>query len=442
METLPISKGLTLSFGLSWEQHDPYSGSEHNQIMRWKTDGYAHAARYKHLGGRVYGLLRATPTAMPDKGLIAGAGVIATHPKLQGKTGLVLLPIEDAARGKLVICVGLRVGVVVLDRLVLPDQVSDVRNDFLKDHTPGDTLETWGDTSTSQITHAFTFDDLTPARRTGGQAVALETLSSSRWPLIAGGAVTAMIVLAGGLELWLTLAEEGAKRRAMLELSSKTPVAMYTAEIAKWLARPISPVPESLELAWNSFKDFPTDHAGWTLERITCAPTPSVACAVQWHRREGTLAEFRQLAPPDWHSIIPVGQDGIAMSIDLALPEGKLDLSGWPPVNTYRDSLLSHWQFLAPGGWQATVGAPAQQAVPVSFNADQLQGIATMPDAPLGMVVTVKEMAWDFAEPTDPDSPVSRARLGRAMELTSPLEIVFNGKTVTFSFTGTAYVHK
>ncbi len=443
MQTLRISSKLTLCFGLTWEQYDPYSGSEHAQIVKWRADGYTQAARYKHPGGRVYGLHRPSASGnaliKADTTLISVAGVIATHPKLHNKTGLVLLSVEDESRGQWMICVGLRSGAVVLDRLVTPDQVSVVRNDFLKDHTPGEALETWGDTSTGQIDHPFLFEELTPSRG-GGQAVALKILASSRWPKAVGIVAVTLLVSAGAVYAWLSFAEESAKRKAMQELSRQTPQAIYQAEIDKWLVRPVNMVPEALELMWSTFKAFPTDHAGWTLVSIACAPTPSKQCAVVWLRKDGTLQEFRAAAPSTWQGISPMGQDGISMSVELAMPEVKLDRTTWPAVSTYRDALLSHWQFLAPGGWQATMAGVVKQAVPANFNAEQLAAIANMPGAPLGMAITVKNMAWDLADPTDPDSPTALSQLGRAVELTGPIEITFDGKRVVFSFTGTAYV--
>lgn len=442
MDILRLSSKLSLGFGLTWEQHDAFGTSEHNQIAKWRADGYALAARYAHDGGRVYGLMRkpATPLA---KGVLSGAGVIATHPALKGKSGLVLLEVSDKTRGQCVICVGLRNGVVVIDRLVSPDEVADVRNHYLSKHSIGsEPYETWGEgevQTMGQVDHEFGFDELTP-RRKGAKAVRITILQSARWFAVAGAATGAVLLVFLAVNWYVSDSEQSAKLRALRAQSNQTPVALYSTELNTWRARTVYPAAASVQAVRDYFASFSAYHAGWALSKVACGVS---SCMVSWTRKDGTIEEFKATAPAAWQGITPVDQDGMVMTVALALPEGKHEPESWPRAEAYRDRLVSRWQLLAPGGWKATVTGPAQVGIPEGFTASQRAAVATVADAPMALAITIKDQPWWYAD-ADPDSPVSVANLGKYVELTQPplIELTANGREFVFSFNGVAYVQK
>lgn len=438
MQAIRISPKHTLAFELHWEQHDELGRSEHAQIAKWRSDGYTLAGSYSHPNGRVYGLLK-TPETPLAKGTLSGAAVIATNPELRGKTGLVLIEVTTGSETH-VICVGLRAGVVILDRLVPVEGVGDVRNYFLSQHLHGDTLQTWGDVhSVAAVDHAFSADNLTPARK-GGKAVAIADLRSARWPAVIGG-LAGVAVLGGMAYLWLQMDNEHAARMAALRLQAQqTPGALYSQSLEAWRTRPVYPAASAIEAVRVRFASFPTLHAGWLLNKVQCAPK---ACAVSWSRQGGTLSEFRAAAPTEWQNINPVDQDQIGMTVAIDLPLGKHNQAAWPKVDEYRDGVVALWQFLSPGGWKASLGSVQQVGIPDTFNAEQRRGVSNFAGAPLAYMVTVKDQALWYAAP-DSKSPVSVENLGQYVELTDPpsVELTFNSKEILFSFLGTAYVQK
>lgn len=433
IQTIRVTQKCELAFGLSWEQLDPFSESEHGAIKRWRAMGYTSAARYSQDGGRVYGMANAE-AALP-KGTLAGAAVLATHPMLRGQTGLVLLEVEIGGVPS-VICVGLRAGVVVVDRIVSTSEVATVRHTFLKDHAPDQQFPTWGDVHTiAAVDHEFPLSNLVPGKD-HGKPVRMGALRSSRWPIIIGSVLGVGLVCVAAWQAWLYSAESDARMAEMRLRESQTPQVLYTAEIERWLKRPIATVGPALDALRTALQNFPLFYAGWVVEKMTCQSTQ---CSVRWVRKDGTLQEFQASAPSQWRGITPVDQDSLVMSVEVPTTSTHLDRTQWPKASDYRAKLTSQWQFLAPGGWKASMGPVTQQAIPSTFTPEQAKAVNNMPGAPFGMEINVKDQAWWYAD-QDPNSPVSSNALGESLELTSPIELSFNGQNVTFSFTGTAYV--
>lgn len=444
MKTIRLSKDLVIAFGLHWEQHDALSGSEHQAIQAWRTQGRREAARYNLPGGRVYGLVPTQSShdekIVSYKGVLAGAAVLATHPLLSEATGMVFFEITEGDYLS-VVCVGLREGLVVLDRVVSPEQVGSVRSDFLRDHLRSSdrNFHSWGDVHEStQVETPFALSNLAPSRK-GGRAIRITALRSSRTPVLLTGLLGLVCLGAAG---WYGLELSAQHNREIAALRARAagaPTVLYAQSVEQWMKRQVHPISASIAAVRERISTLPVYANGWHIESLACQ---EAQCVLTWKRQPSsvaTLQGFRDNAPMGCKSVVPESLDTLTCSIDIELPQKALDRSTWPAFSEWRDAQISQWQFLSPGGWRAEYAPPAQMAVPAAFSKEQRAAIAGVADAPKGVQVTVNKQSWWYAN-QDPNSPVSEQRLGQDSELTSPIKVDFDGHQFVFSFTGNVYV--
>ena len=141
MELIALqAKKTVLAFGLSkWAQLDPYK-SAHAQVVRWRHEGFTHAVRYPAGAETVYGFTAQalTPeesTRYKGMRLISGAAAAALLPQLRGKTALVTIEVASSVGiDPRVVVIGLERGIVTMDQVVAPDEVSDIRQRFSTDN--------------------------------------------------------------------------------------------------------------------------------------------------------------------------------------------------------------------------------------------------------------------------------------------------------------------
>lgn len=459
MQKIRISSKLTLVFGLTWRQHDRWEQKLSRQISLWREEGYRFSADYEHHGGRVYGMFMpsdAKARSEFDDSCISGAALIATHPKFQNQTAIVLIEYpsldrqggsevdgEDAnqdfeASESMVIFVGLRDGVVVMDHVVNKSEILELRNAFRRDHctSPPIEFETYGEVSGDQrVDHAFLRGELTPSK-SGGKACYIKELRSSKAGLLIAGLAVLALAVGGGYIAWQMHQEAlvaEMKRKAMQE---NTPQVMYAREIERWSAREINLVGPSVEFLRKELLGFDTIRAGWVLVEVSCL---GPQCSSRWRRESGTLKEFRDVAPTQWVIVTPNGQEYIDVALDFKLPTAKIDRTLWPKFTDIRDKLFSHWQFLQPTGWTATLGAIKQLAIPAHFTTEQIRAVANYPNAPMGLPVALSKQSWWLVDP-DPNMPLRSEMFSDQTELTEPLVVEYDGKNITFSLTGVIYV--
>lgn len=444
MKTIRLSKDLVFAFGLQWDQHDALSGSEHQAIQAWRAQGIREAARYDHPGGRVYGLVpvQGTPDekAKSHKGLLAGAAVLATHPQLREATGMVFFEIREGDHIS-VVCVGLRDGLVVLDRVVGPDEVGGVRSDFLRDHLRGGdrNFHTWGDVHEStQVEKPFALAGLTPTRK-GGRAVRIVALRSSRTPVL----LSVLLGLVGaGAVGWYALDVSAQHNREIAALRARAagaPTVLYAQSVDQWMKRQVHPIAGSIAAVRERIASLPVYAEGWRIDTLSCQDSQ---CLLTWKRpasSAATLQGFRDHVPMGCQAVTPLDVDSLTCVLDIELPKQPLDRSSWPQFAIWRDAQISLWQFLSPGGWKAEYTGPEQMAVPGNFTKEQRAAVAAVPDSPRGVKLAATKQAWWYAN-QDPNSPVSESHIGKDSELTSPIKVDFDGHQFVFSFTGNVYV--
>lgn len=437
MRLLHLDDQVVLAFGLHWEQHDAYSMSEHAQIGRWRAQGYRLAARYEHEGGRIYGLHLPQPDepAVPDR-VLAGAGVIATHPALRGRTAIVLFEFHQGGQAALIF-VGLRNGVVVADHITVPTELAELRSRFLRDHGAGQVPQTWGSIPGTGVDQAFELTELVP-RRGGGRPVRIRPLRSTRPLWTAGFALVLCVLTAAAYWHWRQQSADVARGRASLLAANREPLVRYQKEITALLDRPVHPIGASVAAVRDALAGVPTRHLGWSLQAISCLD----GCRLTWGRGSAgvSLEEFRAQAPVGWTSIEAEGLDLIHTHLHLTLPSSRLSPSpSWRTYAEERDHLISLWQTLSPANWQATMGALQQQVAAPDLTNLPLSSAAPLPVAPQAFEIRIADQPWWWAD-NDAQSPVSPLHLGAQTALSGPIELSFRSGGPTFSLKGLIYV--
>lgn len=440
MHKLRVNEKLTLVLGLDWKQHDPLEGKLRQQIGQWKEEGYKFAAQYAHPGGQVSGLYRpASDQVKFDKTCMAGAAVVATHPRLADQTVIVLIEFKEPGKegARKVIFVGLRDGKVLVDIIANPEDVPDLRNKFRTAHAAGKEVVTYGDMSGDQrVDNDFSLSELTPAKG-GGKACPVTELRSSYSAVFVLSGVALAIAAGSAYYAYQVQLDNAAEMKRRMAMKEQTPQALYTKEIARWSARTVNFVSPSVEFLREKMGRFQVARAGFILVKVECF---NEQCTSTWKREFGTLEGFRAAAPPEWTVIIATDQEHINVALDFKLPSANIDRAIWPKdLGALRDKLYNHWQFLHPVGWRASLGDLKQLAIPVGFTDEQRRAISSFPNAPRGIEVDIKDQKLMFSVP-EKSAPLRVENFAEQVELTESLVVKYDGKQFSFTLKGIIYV--
>lgn len=426
-------KRTTLASSLVWNILDPYE-NKHKQISAWRDAGQTVGVSYSINGETVFGR-----TNGEVKGVVSLAALAGRHPTLRGKTALLLIEIPSANpdHESTVVVVGLLRGVVELDKLVAEGDVAGERNLFAaKAKQPFDVYGS-GE-HIGNIDHDLGLDAL--IKGGGAAACTLKRLSSGKFARAA-----LLVALVGsmtiGSYMWISSSMEAKRlaRQAQLE-ASRTPEQLYLQSIEQYLLKPITPLAESIVVLREALRDFPTALAGWELGRLNCSLS---ACAVAWRRladEGGTIEDFRAAASPDWGPITAISQTEVVHSVPIQLPSRLLNREDWPLLREWRDQNVSHWQYLAVGGWRADISEPKMRAVPVELDGGpEMHKLTRMPQAIRAVELNINNQPWWYAD-SDPDSPLLASFLGDQLALDGDIQIDVKGKEITFKTKGILHV--
>lgn len=435
MDILNISPKVALAFGLRWRPLDPYL-SKHKQITEWRGEGYRSCATYKLSGGTYVGMLQ-YEVKKGEPTNYSAAAIAAAHPRLRGTSALVLIEVPND-QTPVVAVIGLVNGEVVRDQLARPGEVAGIRAAFAK-QVPGNFV-VWGLAyDIDDVEQRLTLEDLVGKGPSAGSK--LQPLRSSRVPVIVG-TVFALGAVAGlGVYAWQGYQEQLRKTELMALAQQNTPEVQYRKSVAALLAQPVVPLAESIILMRDAIRDLPTHHEGFELSKVTC-DVASDACTVLWKRTEkvgATVDDFRNTAQPGWDAVGPSGQTDVVMQIKVVFPKVKPDRSKWPRYDAWVERNVARWQFLAPGGWKADIGARSLQAAPPGLTPQQINMLSNTPDAVFAAPLTVNLQAWWYAD-ADPDSPIQVDLLGPNTVVQGPMEVSIVGKDVSFTVNGLSYV--
>lgn len=437
------SKKAALAFGLRWTVVDPFE-KYHQQVAKWRAEGFLEHARYELDGDPVYGLVKdglGEQEKLQVRGLrvVAAAACAAKLPQLAGKTALVLISLPGSAT---VATIGLDRGMVVLDRLCDGStQLAETRQAFAQSVKQPE-YEVFG--NTGQVHHQLELEDLIQKGGLLGREPELRQLRARRGYKLAAGVAVSGLLATVGVAAWDSHRAEIQQRTQLEMLERNKPEYQYRQAIQALLQRPVVPLAAAIETTRDAFFDFPLVHAGWELTRISCPASGD--CAVQFKRMVGSgasLDEFRRTAAPHWHGIAAAGQEEVSFVVKIEFTPTKLRRETWPKASEFRDRSYASWQFLEPGGWRAEFGNTSIQAVPPAIPPKDFTALHGLHEAVFAMPVTISNQPWWYAK-TDPDSPVRHELLGEhtVMEAESQIEITHSNKQISFSARGLSYVQR
>lgn len=448
MELLRVpSRKAALAFGLKWVLVDSFE-PRHQQIRRWKADGYTQHASYRLDGDTVFGLVRdASPQDQVQvKGLnvVAAGACVASLSQLKGKTALVIieLPSHPGDAGGVAV-VGLDKGIVVVDTLCdTHSQVSETRQSFAQ-RVKGEFEVHGSGAAAGQVQQELRLEDLVQKPKAFGASNArIEALRSDRGYWLAGAVAIVLLLSAGGLAAWDSHHAEIKRRTQLATLDANKPENLYRQSIQALMLRDFVPLHSAIQVMRQDLGDFPLVHAGWELQRIACPVSGD--CAVRFKRMVGSgasLDEFRRTAPPTWLGVASASQDEIAFVVRLEFPTSKLRRESWARADAFRDRNFASWQALEPIGWRAEMSQLAIQALPAKAEPKDLVALHNHPEAVFAMTVAINQQPWWFAG-ADRDSPVRLDLLGDHTVLDGEIELLHLNKAIVFSAKGLSYVQK
>ncbi|MBI2770606.1 MAG: hypothetical protein HYX47_13350 [Burkholderiales bacterium] len=444
------SKKAALAFGLKWTVLDPFERF-HQQVSRWRAEGYQEHARYSLSGDQIYGLVKdgfGEQEKQQVRGLrvLAAAACAAMHPKLKGQTAFVAIALPGSGADSTVAAIGLVRGMVVLDQLCRNGaQLSEARQSFARHAAVGSTEQEYPVYGNSgQVHHDLDLEGLVLPAGTLSQGPVIRPLRAKRGFKVAGLIAVPCLLAAVSVAALNSHRSDLQQRAQVALLERNKPEAKYREAIQALLQRPVVSLSAAIETMRDALADFPLVHAGWELTRITCPSSGD--CSVQFKRLGGSgasLEEFRLNAAPHWRGISASGQDEVTFALKLDFPQSKLRREAWISSIAFRDRCFESWQFLEPGGWRAEVGNAAIQAVPAGTLQKDMASLYGLPDAVYAMPVVITNQAWWYAK-ADPDSPVRPSMLGEStvMEADGQIELTHSNKQITFSARGLTYVQR
>jgi len=444
MELLPIpSRKAALAFGLRWVAVDPFE-KQQAQVARWREEGYHESAVYWVQGEAIHGLVKhgldeQHKQHVRGMTVLAAAACAATSPLLQGKSALLALELPGAeGEAPMIAAIGLIQGMVVLDQLCngVPE-LSEARQAFVQ-KLKGKSYEVYG--NVGQFHHELALEAIVPKARAFGRVPEIRPLRARRGYKGATAVAAVGLLTACGLYAWDSHKSEVAKKSHLEILERSKPEYQYRQEIQALLQKPVVPLAGAIAAVREAFGDFQLVHAGYEMTRIGCAVTGD--CTANFKRLLNTGAsidEFRRTAPPNWIGITAVGQDEIAFTVRIALPQEKLRRESWPPAADFRDRNYANWQFLEPGGWRADLGSVAIQAVPAAIEPKAINALYAVPEAVFAMPLQITAQPWWYAN-DDVDSPVRGDLLGEHTVMDGDIELTHSNKLISFSAKGLTYV--
>jgi hypothetical protein len=431
-QVIQINDRHALAFGLDWIVLDPML-SKDKQTAALRRKGANWQALCKATEEPNFGF--AANLALPPRlKTLSGAGQAAIHPRIRGKTVLLLLeePGPEGSENEVAV-VGLLRGNVVIDRLVHASEVHSIRQSFFESCARADAkFKLFGRTITvDPVEEAFSWTDLLPPsrkeKRKGQTAVPISALRADlpNWVVPAVAAAAAI-----GVSYYWYGAHSAEKLRLKLQAKKADPMLVYAQAAKALLSQPIVPAGEALFAMRAQLRDIPTAFAGWNLTSINC--DVSGACVFEWNRKLGTYQEFVERAPKKWEgiSLAPEGNK-ISNGYQVAMPKKSLPpREKWPlEIDFIRDT-VSRWQRFSDIGFKPTLKSATLAAVPPSI---QPATVMASPAAIYSAEWDVRSAKWWMAE--------GLQSLPATVGLSS-LSLHFTPTDVLFDAGGTAYVRK
>lgn len=426
--------GLQLASGLTWSIFDPYSGSLHKQISNWRTQGQTHGVKYAAMGEEIYGR-----TDARGQGCLSVAALVAHQRSFADKDVLVLIEVPALSEDleSTVLVVGLIRGVVELDDLVYASEVAAVRQGFAQRTK---TYELHGEgAEIGEVDFAFGMEQLLQSK---AAKTKIGPIRSQRLPIITGAIAAVGLLAAVGWLIWSSYTDAQRAEFERLRLQAQTPQALYHSAAALYTSTPVVPLASAIDAVRGAMANFPVVHAGWELKTLTCQAKGG--CTAHWKRPDadaGTFDDFVALANEGWAGISLVKQDELVHGVALEMPTAQLPTKeAWPSFVDWTNRNVSHWQFLAPGGWKAEIKDPKLQGLPAGVAGTTAEaGLIAHPAAIKAATLAIEKQAWWYAD-KDAHGPLSADLIGENTTLLGDVVLHIEPKSISFSTKGLVHV--
>lgn len=440
MHTFQITPKAAVAFGLTWHAFDPFA-SRHQQITEWRANGNKWSAGYKIGPDQYVGLTADIPDIKVKGRLYSGAALVAVHPKVKGKTVLVLL---EAGQGACV--VGVLRGTVVIDKWVRFDEVSSVRSDFANRCKNADqNYSVFG----TQIPEGGDFGTI-DAEIEWAEIVKLGAFASLSSPALivrfksdrsAYLGVAALVLIVGVIAFfaWQRWREEQIQRERMLAAqAANDPVHLYGVAVEKLMADPkgFSAAVKNVSYLKGFFGTLQVARFGWVLKSVTCS-LAKATCHIEWSADNTRLGTFRDFIaqspklPDDWK--IQVGPALNRITADFAIKPNQSNIPAkatWPKYQEFLMNEGSAWQKYQAIGLTAQISEPKLIG---SANPGDNKTLDALPIAIHAVDWKISSKPWYLVDVLE--------HLGPSAQL-SEFTVTYSGKDVNFTAEGKAYVRK
>ena len=452
---LQVTDTLALAFGFNWLMLDPFE-SRGERLTGLLAQGNRWQASFRRAGNDHVGVSKEDFSALPKIRTVAGAPLMAGHPKLAGQTAWIVMEepgIADeqgdggAGAGTAtgthseMAVVGLLNGNIVIDDVV--DQAGYLRLHAVFQERCKKAKAPWFTAGTSysvgKLVLQLGWEDFLPTR--GNAAVPVRALEHSVQGRILA-ALAVAVTLAGvhwGYVRWddERVAEQARLQRAR---AMQNIPAMYTAAVGDILGQPVLRANSAFVELRSKLHDFPLKLAGWDLHKIECQAA-SAACSATWINtlKLGTNRAFAAAAPREWDGVVfaPSGEE-VTHRLPFKLSTAPLPgRETWPRHAEFLLRQFSQWQSYWVVGFRPALTAQPR-IVGMVAGLDQ-DSAAAFPDATWATPWSIEKTDWFLSEGFDSAPEKGDANLPDSVTVNNITLRVDRNHAVKFEANGLIY---
>lgn len=370
-----VGEHYALAFGFNWQALDQLE-SRSAKTRELVEQGYRWAASFKLGRAEYLGVSKDDFAPIKGKRTLSGAGQIALHPELRGKTYLVAMeePVDGTADSDVAV-VGLLNGHVVFDDVIPAANFKEVWGAFVARCNKASVRPQLAGRlfrlGTVQL--ELEWVDFVPAagkrtlRLSKAKTVpvkALEPVLSRKMKIGLATGISASLLAWGYVAVQERMKiEAAAEERARAQRDFP---ARYAASVNQLLREPVMLANSAFAELRRHLHSFPVALAGWRLRTISCEADGK--CRAVWENARGlsTNREFVDAAPKEWKDI-ELTREGNTLSHALPFALSRKELAPrdqWPDQRTFLLTHFSQWQRYWVVGFHPVLEAPKLVGMP------------------------------------------------------------------------------
>jgi hypothetical protein len=446
-----IGGKYALAFGFSWQTIDELE-SLSSQRKKLMSQGMTWEAMFKAGDHEFIGSAKHDFAPIKGTTTLAGAAQMAMHPRLAGRTVLIIMeqPVENEEFNEIAI-VGLINGNIVIDDYTNTDHAKRLRVEFSDRAKRSEVgFEIVGKSLTQgPVVEDFDWADFRPAasrwfpKTKGMPAIPVKPLEPK---IVTKIALAALVGIAAFSAIWFYIDYQQVEKtrkaeQAALARKNSGPI-KYTQSLKELLSAPVLPASSTFAAVREAIGDIETKRNGWRLKNIKCLAT--AGCSAIWENdlSIANYREFTDAAPKEWGGIV-LNHDGTELShkLPLALPLRALpSAKSWPDTRSFLLNGFSQWQkYWVLGFHPELAKEPAIMGLPSGV---EQQAAESFPDATWAIKWSIKKTPWYLSEGFDSSSEHPESNLPGSVTVES-ISINFEkDQTVLFDAEGQVYVRK